>query len=155
MMLSFKQFITEQEELVLDTPDVKILESNMEVINSDLEAVTNKPFLNSALFVNMVRGTLERYGILIPPGFEMPMLSTEAETVYTLGESGYYLYMVHNLNEDKLIDGYAQIVDETDLNDLMDMDASELTDKEDDYEQKPWIPPARRDDDSGNTDEYA
>lgn len=154
-LLKFAEYLSEQEELVLDiNPELAL--QNLEALNDSLDEVTATPFLNSAIFMNTVRGTLERFGILLPAGYEIPTLSAEAETVYTIGDSGYYLYVCHNENGDSLIEGYAQIVNEDELNDLVDMEkfASEEDELEGELEQKPWIPPARRDDDSGNDNEY-
>lgn len=151
-MLKFKEFITEQEDLVIDNVPEQLL-AQIDAINDELDEITADPFINSAIFFNLIRNTLERFGVIIPPGYEMPMLSTDSETAYALGDSGYYIYIVHNTEVGAVI-GYAQIVDKADLDDLMssfatDEDAPEI------YMKKPWIPPARRDDDSGNTDEYA
>lgn len=156
-LLKFKEFLNEQEELAIDlVSDLPL--NNLDGLNADLDSVTENPFMNSAIFMNVVRGTLERYGIIVPQGYEIPTLSAEAETVYSLGDSGHYLYICHNRNEDSLIEGYAQIVTEDELNDLVDMDkfASEEDELESDYSSnKSWTPPARRDDDSGNNSEYA
>lgn len=156
-ILKFKEYITEQEELVIDT-QTEVLMSQLEKANEDLDAVTEDPFVNSAIFMNAVRGTLERYGIVLPPSYTVPMLSAEAETVYTLGDSGMYLYICHNQNEDSLIEGYAQVVNQEELDDLVDMDkfASEEDEEEGAISSKPdWVPPARaKDDDSGNDSEY-
>lgn len=149
-MLKFKEFITEQEDLVIDNVPEQLL-SQIDSINAELEQITEDPFANSAIFFNLIRSTLERFGIIIPPGYEMPMLSTDSETAYALGDSGYYIYIVHNTEIGAVI-GYAQIVDKTDLDDLMSSFSSEGNSEV--YLSKPWTPPARRDDDSGNSDEY-
>lgn len=165
-MLNFKEFITESVECTdrgteIAAPDQKLLMNNLAKINQDLDAVTEHPFVNSALYVNAVRGTLERYGIILPAASNMQQLSVEGETIYTLGDSGWYIYMVHNLNKEGYAEGYAQIVDEDELDDLA---ADEAAAPEDVVQpapsgsappRKPWIPPARRDDDSGNDNEYA
>lgn len=156
-ILKFKEFITEEEQLHIDVDPEQAMKQ-LDQVNSDLETVTASPFMNSAVFMNAVRGTLERYGIILPPSYVMPTLSAEAETVYTLGETGKFLYICHNPNADSLIDGYAQIVDEEELDELVDMD--KFADQEESLEaeysvRKPWVPPARRDDDSGNNSEYA
>lgn len=150
-MLKFKEFITEQEDLVIDEVPEQLL-AQIDTINAELDQITEEPFVNSAIFFNLIRSTLERFGVIIPPGYEMPMLSTDSETAYALGDSGYYIYIVHNTEVGAVI-GYAQIVDKTDLDDLMSSFSDE--DNTEVYLNKPWIPPARRDDDSGNTDEYA
>lgn len=155
-MLKFKEFITEQEDLTLDV-DNSIVLKVVDEVNAALDLVTARPFVNSAVFMNAVRGTLERYGIVLPPSVVMPMLSTEAETVYSLGDSGMFLYIVHNPDEGG-VDGYAQIVDQDDLDDLQSMNDMEGDDDEaeDEAAQRQWIPPDRRKaaDDGGNNDEY-
>ena len=166
-LLNFKEFLNEQEELHLDVnPEIAL--SQLDKVNADLDSVTEDPFLNSAIFMNTVRGTLERYGILLPPSYVTPTLSVEAETVYTLGSSDHYIYIVHNQNGDGLIEGYAQIVDESDLNDLVDMKGEDEDDEEcgcndpscatcHNGNPSPTgykVLPARRDDDSGNDSEY-
>lgn len=157
-MLKFKEYITESEEIVIDTTaDLALM--SIEKLNDDLDAVTDTTFLNSSIFVNAVRGTLERFGILLPPFSNMQQLAMEGETVYTLGETGYFVYMVHNLDPNGFVEGFAVVVDEADLTDLAQMtELGALEGKEVEPEvspRKPWIPPARRDDDSGNNDEYA
>lgn len=154
-MLKFKDFLSEETHVVIDGhPDLALM--SIDKVNEDLDAVTLQPFVNSALFVNAVRGTLERYGIVLPAHSNMQQLSMESEVVYSLGDSGFYVYMVHNLNPDGYVEGYASIVDEEELGDLAalggEVDAEEFEQPE---PPKPFIPPARRDDDSGNTAEYA
>jgi hypothetical protein len=150
-MLKFKEFIAEQEDMVIDdVPEQALIQ--VEAINAELDQVTEKPFINAPVFVNAVRSTLERFGIKLPPGYEMPLLALDAESAYALGESGLYLYLVHSTEEEG-VEGYAQIVNRADLDDLMsaEMTAMEPTEAE----PRRWIPPARRDDDSGNDAEYA
>lgn len=158
-MLTFKQFLNEEEQLSIDNVDSKLLHSNMENINAALDAVTNTQFVNSALFTNAVRGTLERFGILLPKGYEYPMLSSAAESKYDLSGTGLYLYVTHNMSKDGYVEGYAQIVDADELDDLNSMD--DLDD--DDFAQvKQPLPSTseylrqtrRTNDDSGNDDEY-
>jgi hypothetical protein len=156
---SFKEFITEQEELVIDT-NAELVVPNLDKVNEDLDAVTEAPFVNSAVFMNAVRGTLERYGVILPASYVMPMLSAEAETVYSLGDSGLYLYICHDLH-DGLVEGYAQIVTEEDLDDLMSMEDDEDVDSEEETKDSAArthfeLPAKRRsNDDSGNDSEYA
>lgn len=143
-MKTFKSFMTEEELLIQVNSGAQL---SIEKLNADLDAVTERPFVNSAVFTNAVRGTLERYGILLPPSYVMPMLSAEAETVYKLGDLGKYLYVCHDL-VDGVVDGYAQIVDEEELNDLMDMDKyAENAGEEDPRIQaakRMFIPPDRK-----------
>lgn len=161
MLLRYKEFITEEEMTVAIDTDTKLLLSHLDKANEDLDSVTEAPFLNSALFVNTVRGTLERYGVILPTESNLQQLSMEGEVVYALGESGYFVYMVHNLNPEGNVEGYAQIVNEEDLNDLKaelgDYDNDEeIADGETSSDVSNWAkyPKARRDDDSGNTNEY-
>ena len=152
-MQTFKQFLEEAEDLKIEIEPEQFLEK-IDEINDALDAVTENPFVNSAIFMNAVRGTLERFGILIPPGYEMPTLSLDAETVYALGESDYSIYIVHNTTPDVGVDGYAAVVNKEDLDDLLQMDPPEP------LEPMPLVTPylrqtRRTNDDSGNTDEYS
>jgi hypothetical protein len=150
-MLKFKEFLNEEEDLMIDDVPEQLL-SQIDAINAELDQITEDPFLNSAVFFNLIRNTMERFGVILPPGYEMPMLSMDSETAYMLGDSGYYLYVVHNTEVGAVV-GYAQIVNKEDLEDLMSSFAND--DDTEMYMDKPWTPPARRDDDSGNDAEYA
>jgi hypothetical protein len=155
---TFKQFINEEEHIVIDV-DPEYTIATMEKANEDLDAVTAEPFVNSALFVNAVRGTLERYGVILPAHSNMQQLSMEGEWVYQLGDSGHYVYMVHNLTPEGSVEGYAQIVDQEELDELAELGIPETVEPEPEDRTEPteWMkyPKARRDDDSGNTNEYA
>ena len=155
-MLSFKQFITEEN---VDVPvDIELKNAplgDIEKINADLDAVTEDPFVNTALFVNAVRGTLERYGILLPEAHQWQALDMEGEYTYSLGDSGHYVYMVHNLSPEGHVEGYATIATQDELNALADLGNVGGDEVSEPPETKPWTPPARRDDDSGNDAEYA
>lgn len=130
-MLNFKEFLSEEEEIKLPyAPDVHVLENNLDQINALLDKVTDTIFVNSAVFFNTVRSSLENFSIIIPRGYEVPMMSMEAETSYALADTGYYLYVVHDMNDDGWIEGYAQVVDEDELTDLLNMDSEELTAKD-------------------------
>lgn len=155
MLLSFKDFINEEQSVVIDLENVTFTLENLDKVNEDLDAVTQKPFINSALFVNAVRGTLERFGVALPAHSNMQQLSMEAEYTYALGDSGHYVYMVHNLDEDGNVEGYAQIVDSEELEDLKSLNYDNDADMDQPASPAYKPPPARRDDDSGNTDEYA
>lgn len=154
-MLTFNKFITEAADEVLDV-DAKHVENNFDAINADLDVLTENQYQNAPIFLNQLRGTLERYGILLPQSATQQFLDLGAELVYLLGESNYNLYIVYDTNDDGYVDGYAQIVTSEELGDLMSMDSEELLDKEDDdeIEMRPSTWYAKRDDDSGNTDEY-
>ena len=155
-MLRFKDYIAEDHTVEIDLNNVEpsLVLSHLEKANEDLDRVTEEPFVNSALFVNAVRGTLERYGIVLPAHANMQQLSVEAEYVYAIGESGYYVYIVHNLNPDGYVEGYAQVVDSEELEELKDMDDDDFEEEREETPQQPKYPPARRDDDSGNSNEY-
>lgn len=152
-MLSFKQFITEQEDVVLSV-DKRLMLTQIDDLNSELDSATERAFVNSSIYANTLRNILERYGIVLPAPTVMPMLASDAETVYTLGETEHYLYITHDTNDDGLVEGYAQVVTEDELKSLSSMDSSEWMEKgeeEDDAEEgMRRTPYARRDDDSGN-----
>jgi hypothetical protein len=156
-MLNFRQFL-EENHVVIDVDPTYTI-SNMEKANQDLDAVTEKSFVNSAIFINAVRGTLERYGVILPAHSNMQQLSLEGEWVYELGESAHYVYIVHNLDDEGYVEGYAQIVNTEELEDLMELQGDDDETAVDPQDSGPteWMkyPKARRDDDSGNTDEYA
>lgn len=152
-MLRFKDYIKEEEHIELDVnPEFAL--TQVDKINEDLDAVTANSFVNSALFINAVRGTLERYGIVLPAHSNMQQLALEGETVYALGDSGHYVYMVWDLDENHSVEGYATIANHEELDDLISLDGDEEEPVE--VERIPRrLPPAARDDDSGNTNEYA
>lgn len=156
-MLKFKEYLKEE----LDSGPVKIdvdarhLENNVEAINNDFDRLTAKPYQNAPIFLNQLRGTLERYAMMIPAASTKHFLNLEAELVFNLGNTDKFLYVVYNTNDDGYVDGYAQIVNKEELNDLMKMDVSDLlnTDR-DPIKLRPSTWYAKRDDDSGNTGEY-
>jgi len=157
-MLRFKEFLNEEEQAIDIDPEFAL--TQVDKVNEDLEAVTAMPFVNSALFINAVRGTLERYGIVLPAYSNMQQLSLEGETTYSLANTEYSVYMVWNLDEDHGVEGYATLANQEELADLAtlnDDDEDEIpTDGKPDQPTE-WMkyPKARRDDDSGNTAEYA
>ena len=153
-MLKFNEYIKEQFDEMLDV-DARNVEQNAESINADLDALTEKPYQNAPIFLNQLRGTLERYGILLPASVTSQFLDLGAELVYLLGESNLHLYVVYDTNDEGFVDGYAQIVSAEELKDLMSADSEDLLDKEDDeIEMRPSTWYAKRDDDSGNDNEY-
>lgn len=159
-MLGFKQYLEERDNVTIEiTADSGWL-PQIGKANEDLEKVTAHPFLNSALFVNAVRGTLERYGILLPAHSNLQQLSMEGEVVYALGDSGHFVYVVHNLDPNGNVEGYAQIVDQDELDSLAVMDR--LPDEEEPVDEANPLDAVNRmrkqvrrsNDDSGNTAEY-
>lgn len=153
-MLTFNKFITEAAEETLDV-DAKHVQGNFDAINADLDALTEKPYQNAPIFLNQLRGTLERYGILLPQSATQQFLDLGAELDYLLGESGLHLYVVYDTNEDGFVDGYAQIVTPEELRSLMTMDSEDLLDSDrEPITMRPSTWYAKRDDDAGNSDEY-
>ena len=159
-MLGFKQYLLERDNVVIDIQSDSGWVPQIDKANEDLERVTAHPFLNSALFVNAVRGTLERYGILLPAHSNMQQLAMEGEVVYALGDSGHFVYMVHNLDPNGNVEGYTQIVDQDELDSLATMDR--LPDEEEPVDEPHPLDDVARmrkqvrhsNDDSGNSDEY-
>ena len=153
-MLKFKQFINEEypSTAVIEI-DTRFLENNRASLNDNLDTLTSKPYQNAAIFLAQLRGTLERYGMILPQEATPNFLGTNAELVYPLGDTAHFLYIVYNTNMDGFIDGYAQVVEEDELKDLVDMDKYEmfarnpLPFRHSDFYRK-------RDDDSGNDSEY-
>ena len=152
-MLKFKQYISEEVDAVIDT-DSRRLVQNLDMINNELETLTEKPYQNAPVFLAQLRGVCERFGIQIPQSATTEFLNLGAELVYALDTSGHYLYIVYDTHdEDGFVDGYAQIVTDDELQDLMGMPAEDLIADR----AALVIPPntyRKRDDDAGNSGEY-
>jgi len=159
-MLNFKTFINEDRGNSMHIEvDSSMINNNKETINADFDRLTHAPYKNSIIFYNQLRGTLERFGMLMPPEATKQFLKFENELVFTLGETDLYLYVVYNTQKNSQVDAYTQIVHEDELQQLMDSDdmddAKEIDDDYDDdmndynknYQKK-------MDYDSGNTGEY-
>jgi hypothetical protein len=153
-MLKFNEFLKEEFDQVLPV-DEKHVESNIEAINVELDRLTEKPYQNAPIFLTQLRGALERYAVMIPQEATKNFLNLGAELAYKLGELDQYLYIVFDTNDDGFVDGYAQIVSSDELDDLFDMDTSEILDMDrDPIKMRPSTWYAKRDDDAGNSDEY-
>ena len=152
-MLKFKQFINEEVDDVIDT-DATRLSNNLDAFNEELDALTSKPYQNAPILLAQLRGVCERYGVQIPQSATMEFLNLGAELVYSLGESDHNLYIVYDTHdEDGFVDGYAQVVTDDELTDLMGMSGEELSAERDALaiSQNTY---RKRDDDAGNSDEY-
>ena len=112
-MLNFHDFINEQDE-VLDV-DARHVEQNMDALNAELDKLTEKPYQNAPIFLAQLRGTLERFGMLLPSSATPYFMELSAEIAYTLGDSGQHLYIVYDTHEDGFVDGYAQLVSSSEL----------------------------------------
>ena len=68
-MQKFKDFINEEHQIVplFIEVDSRLLENNKDSMNADFDRLTAMPFQNSIVFYNQLRGTLERYGMVVPP----------------------------------------------------------------------------------------
>ena len=153
-MKKFKSFIKEDAAGQIENIDDRRLENNLGAINNYLDQLTAKPYQNAPIFLTQLRGALERYGIQLPQEATVQFLDLGSELVYALGDSGLHLYIVYDTNDaDSFVDGYAQIVSEDELNDLMDMDLTSVDREPIRMRPSTWY--AKRDDDSGNTSEYA
>ena len=153
-MLKFKEYLKEETEEVLDVDNRHAME-NMDAINNDLDVLTSRPYQNAPIFLAQLRGTLERYGILLPASATPHFLNLSAELVYTLGETNHHMYIVYDTNDDGYVDGYAQIVSDGELKDLVGMDKSEIVNSDRNLiaiRHSDWY--RKRDDDAGNSDEY-
>ena len=124
-MQTFNEFLNEAFDEVIQV-DARYLEQNMDKINADLDALTDKPYQNAPIFLNQLRGTMERYGMLLPAEATPHFLNLSAELVYALGDSDLYLYVVYDTGEDGYVDGYAQVVTSDELSDLTELDTDEL-----------------------------
>lgn len=157
-MLKFKEFINEENEN-LDI-DEKHLAGNRQYINADLDALTVRPYQNAAVFLTQLRGCLERYGIALPQSLTRNFMDLSSEMVYDFGDSDDHFYVCYDTNDDGFVDGYAQIVDSDELDDLMSADLEDNVNsnrdpvrlKKSGYIANGYGP--GKEDDGGNTNEY-
>lgn len=153
-MLKFKQFINEEVDGTIDT-DATRLSNNLETFNDELDTLTSKPYQNAPVFLAQLRGVCERYGVQIPQSATPEFLNLGAELVYSLGESDQHLYIVYDTNDaDGFVDGYAQVVTNEELKDLMGMTGEELAADREKITFRPSTWYKSREDDGGNSDEY-
>jgi hypothetical protein len=152
-MQTFNEFLAEQTSDVIQV-DNRNIEQNMDSINAELDALTEKPYQNAPIFLAQLRGVTERYGFPLPQSATDHFLDLGAELMYILGTSPYNLYVVYDTNEDGFVDGYAQIVSDDELEDLLGMDSEELLGDREEIEMRPSTWYAKRDDDSGDDSEY-
>lgn len=152
-MLKFKEFLNEATSNVIEV-DNRRLEHIKDNMNAELERLTAKPYQNAPIFLNQLRGCLEKNGMLLPASATPQFLNLDAEIVYQMGTSGLNLYIVYNTNEDGYVDGYAQVVDSDELEDLLGMNPSDYLDH-DPIKQRPSTWYAPREDDSGDDSDYA
>lgn len=167
-MQSFKNFISEERQidtLRIET-DSTVLKNNKDAMNADFDRLTAMPFQNPIIFYNQLRGTLERYGMIVPPGATKHFLNFDAELSMPLGESGLFLYVVFNTHKNTKVEGYAQIVDAEELQNLMNSDDAREEENEEDEDKEEEMEDdedemsdnekyrKRKDDDSGDDSEY-
>lgn len=153
-MLKFKEFLSEEARENVKI-DARYLEQNKNKMNAELDELTSHPYQNAPIFLAQLRGFFERYTMLLPASTTKNFIKLEAELVYALGDTGEFLYIVYDTNDDGFVDGYAQIVSADELSDLMDMDREDLLGSEREALQirhSDWY--RKRDDDAGNTNEY-
>ena len=89
-MQTFNEFLNEAFDDIIQV-DARYLEQNMDKINSDLDALTDKPYQNAPIFLNQLRGVTQQYGFPLPQSATNNFLDLGAELVYMLGESNYHL----------------------------------------------------------------
>jgi hypothetical protein len=152
-MLKFNEFLKEETEEVIDT-DNRRLEQNQDALNNELDNLTEKPYQNAPIFLAQLRGVLERYGMNLPQTATPNFMDLSAELAYALGETGLYLYIVYDTNEDGYVDGYAQVVTSDELGDLARMPGDLLNTNRNLIANRhsDWY--RKRDDDAGNSNEY-
>ena len=121
-MLGFKKYLEERDNVTIDIQADSGWVKRIDEVNRELVQILARPFMNSALFVNASRGTLERYGILLPAHQAMQQLSMEADVAYALGDTGYYVHMVHKMDRDGGIDGSTKIVTQAELDAIAEDD---------------------------------
>jgi hypothetical protein len=155
-MLKFNQYINENAAYYAPKPievDTRRLMNIVDALNAELDVLTAKPYQNAPIFLNQLRGCLDKSGMMLPAEATPHFLNLGAELVYSMGDSGLHLYIVYDTTDDGYVDGYAQIVNPEDLKDLLGMDPSDYLGHEE-IKQRPSTWYAKRDDDSGNTNEY-
>jgi len=153
----FKDFIAEMlEDQTIDT-DVCVLGKNVDEINSTLDKLTEKPYQNAPLFLLQLRGCFERFGIVLPAEATPNFMNQSAEMVYSFGDdTPHSLYIIYDTNDDGFVDGYAQIVTPEELNDLKSADMDDVLNSDrDPIRNRPSDWYRKRDDDAGNSGEYA
>lgn len=154
-MLKFKEFLNEEVDSESIPVDSRYLENNLAQLNDDLDTLTSKPYQNAPILLAQMRGCLERYGMILPATATDQFLNLGAELAYGLGDTGLYLYIVYDTNDDGYVDGYAQVVNSDELSDLLDLQGAGVLNKD-----RPMIAVRhsdwyrKRDDDAGNTAEY-
>ena len=77
-MIKFSEFLTEATDAVIEV-DSRWLENNVDALNADLDALTEKPYQNAPIMLAQLRGTLERYGMLLPQSATPQFLNLSAE----------------------------------------------------------------------------
>lgn len=151
-MLKFKEFLNEATSNVIEV-DARRLSQIKDAFNAELEVLTAKPYQNAPIFLNQLRGCLEKNGMLLPASATPHFLNLDAEIVYAMGSTGLHLYIVYNTNDDGYVDGYAQVVDASELSDLKGMNPEDYLDH-DPIKQRPSTWYAPREDDSGDDSDY-
>jgi hypothetical protein len=154
-MLKFKEYLNEEVDSETIPIDARYLENNLAQLNDDLDTLTAKPYQNAPILLAQMRGCLERYGMILPASATSQFLNLGAELAYSLGETGLYLYVVYDTNDDGYVDGYAQVVNSDELSDLLDLQGAGVLNKDRQMigvRHSDWY--RKRDDDAGNTSEY-
>jgi len=155
-MLKFKEYINENAAFYAPKPievDTRRLTQICAALNAELDVLTAKPYQNAPIFLNQLRSCLEKNGMLLPAEATPHFLNLGAELIYKMGETEYNLYIVYDTTDDGYVDGYAQIVNQEDLQDLLGMDQAEYM-GHNEIKQRPSTWYAPRNDDSGEDSEY-
>jgi hypothetical protein len=137
-MQSFKTFINEERSgpMYIEA-DAVTLDNNKDAMNADFDRLTAMPYQNTIVFYNQLRATLERYGMVMPPSATRHFLNFDGELAFKVGEGDLNLYVVFNTHKNSKVDGYVQLVDEEELQNLMNAeDAREEEEEEDEEEEK-------------------
>jgi hypothetical protein len=156
-MLTFKQYLSEAVNGDLEKIDVdkNRIEGNLEELNSSLDSLTERPYQNAPIFLAQLRGFFERFGVALPASLTNHFLDLSAEVAYSLGETGKYLYIVYDTNDDSFVDGYAQVVSKDELDDLLGLSGEGVLKSNRkllNLRPSDWY--RKRDDDAGNSNEY-
>jgi hypothetical protein len=97
-MLKFKEYLNENAAYYAPKPievDTRRLMQTVDSLNAELDVLTTKPYQNAPIFLNQLRGFLEKNGMMLPGEATPHFLNLSAELIYKMGATGLHLYIVY------------------------------------------------------------